>query len=68
MKNILNIVNSTRKEKDNDCLFLANTNCKILKKRECENCKFYMKNTPENYQKCVVDVKESIKEYALNHK
>ena len=64
MKNLLNI----KIEGNQNCLFIKNTNCKILKKRECQNCKFFKENTPENYQKCVVEVKEQIKKYALEHK
>lgn len=68
MINKLNFVNNIKKDNDNDCLFLANTNCKILRKKECINCKFYIKNTQENYEKYVKEVKESIKKYAMDHK
>lgn len=68
MKNSLNDFNKIIKETDIDCLYVANTNCKILIKKDCKNCKFYRKNTPENYKKYVVDVKEAIKKYALKHK
>ena len=64
MKNLLNI-----KSKENqNCLFIKNRSCEILRKRDCENCKFFKENTPENYQKCIVEVKEQIKKYALEHK
>lgn len=53
---------------ENDCLFIKKTNCSILKKRQCEKCKFYVKNTPENYQKYIENVKKDIKDYALYHK
>lgn len=53
---------------ENDCLFIRKTNCSILKKRECKNCKFYVKNTPDNYQEYIQNIKKDIKDYALNHK
>lgn len=63
MKNILNI----KKTEERDCLFIKKSNCSILKTKECENCKFYVKNTPENYQKYVENIKVDIKNYALKH-
>lgn len=63
MKNILN----KKQTEERDCLFIKKSNCSILKTKECENCKFYVKNTPENYQKYMEDVKTSIKNYALKH-
>lgn len=63
MKNIL----SKKQTEERDCLFIKKSNCSILKTKECENCKFYVKNTPENHQKYMEDVKTSIKNYALKH-
>ena len=63
MKNILN----SKKTEERDCLFIKKSNCSILKTKECENCKFYVKHTPENYQKYVENIKVDIKNYALKH-
>lgn len=63
MKNVL----SKNQTEERNCLFIRKTNCSILKKKECKNCKFYVENTPDNYQKYIEDVKKDIKNYALNH-
>lgn len=53
---------------ERNCLFVRKANCSILKTKECKNCKFYVENTPENYQKYIEENKKAIKEYALKHK
>ncbi len=62
MKN-LNI----NENENQDCLFVKKSHCSILKTKECQNCKFYVKDTPENYQKYIVKVREDIKKYALRN-
>lgn len=60
--------NIIRKNQNVECLFEKNTTCKILKKKECKNCKFYVEKTTENYHKYIENIKKDIKNYALNHK
>lgn len=49
------------------CLFDKGTRCYALKKKECNKCKFYIKNTEENRIKYIEKVNEDIKKYAKEH-
>ena len=60
MKNVVNKV-------EKNCLFERNSNCSILKTKECTKCKFFVRNTPENHIKYIENIKKDIKNYALKH-
>ena len=54
-------------EKQIDCLFDNGKNCLILKRKECEKCKFFKENTPANKTKYIDNINEEIRRYAKEH-
>ena len=47
-----------------DCLFDKGAKCSILKKKQCEKCKFFVEDTIENKIRCIDEANEAIKRYA----
>lgn len=54
--------------KNINCLYERGSNCYALKKKECENCNFFIEDTEENRINYIDKVKDDIRKYALNHK
>lgn len=66
-KEMKELLNKNKSKEERNCLFIKNTNCSILKTKDCSKCKFYVENTPENYKKYKENIKVAIKNYTLKH-